>query len=41
LRLSGEYLPNPQYAERYQNLFHLFKDLHDRFQEPFNSLSKI
>ena len=40
LRIAGEYLPRTEYAEGYQALYTLFKDLHDRMQEPFNHLSQ-
>jgi xylulokinase len=41
LRVSKEYLPHPELRARYDYLFELFKDLHDRLQEPYNRLPKI
>jgi len=41
LRVSQEYLPQTEYSERYNALYALFKDLHDRLQEPYNTLSTI
>lgn len=33
--------PNPATAERYEALFNLYQDVHDRLQEPFERLAKI
>lgn len=41
LRVAKEYIPRPGTRERYNALFELFKDLHDRLQAPFNTLSTI
>ena len=41
LRIAKEFLPRPQYRERYDAMFTLFKDLHDRIQEPYNQLARI
>ena len=35
------FLPDPALKERYAALFDLYKDVHDRLQEPFNKLSGI
>lgn len=41
LRIAKEFLPREQYRERYNAMFALFKDLHDRIQEPYNQLARI
>lgn len=41
LRVAKEFTPNPGLRQRYDYLFELFKDLHDRLQEPFNRLPGI
>jgi xylulokinase len=41
LRVAKEYNPRPETRERYDALFMLFKGLHDRLQESFNSLATI
>jgi xylulokinase len=41
LRVAKEYFPRPGTCERYDALFELFKDLHDRLQAPYNTLSTI
>ncbi len=41
LRVAKEFKPNPELRQRYDYLFELFKDLHDRLQEPFNRLPGI
>jgi xylulokinase len=41
LRVAKEYHPNPGAVERYNALFGLFKDLHDRLQDPYNTLAGI
>lgn len=41
LRVAKEFQPNPDLRQRYDYLFELFKDLHDRLQEPFNRLPGI
>jgi sugar (pentulose or hexulose) kinase len=33
--------PNPATVERYNALYDLYKDVHDRLQEPFERLAKI
>jgi len=35
------YQPNPAAAERYHFLFEVYKDVHDRLQEPFERLVKL
>jgi sugar (pentulose or hexulose) kinase len=35
------FYPNPATAERYNALFEIYKDVHDRLQEPFDQLNKI
>jgi xylulokinase len=41
LRVAKEFHPNPKLRQRYDYLFELFKDLHDRLQEPYNRLPGI
>jgi len=41
LRVAKEFMPNKELRPRYDDLFELFKDLHDRLQEPFNRLPAI
>ncbi len=41
LRIAKEFKPNAELRSRYDYLFELFKDLHDRMQEPFNQLPRI
>jgi xylulokinase len=41
LRVAKEFNPNPALRARYDYLFELFKDLHDRLQEPYNRLPGI
>ncbi len=41
LRVAKEFTPNPGLEQRYNYLFELFKDLHDRLQEPYNRLPGI
>ena len=41
LRVAKTFYPNLETQERYNSLFELYKDLHDRFQSPFNHLSDI
>ena len=41
LRVAKEFQPNTALRPRYDALFELFKDLHDRMQEPYNQLPKI
>lgn len=41
LRVAKEFTPNPGLRQRYDYLFELFKDLHDRLQDPFNRLPGI
>jgi xylulokinase len=35
------YQPNPAVAERYNVLFEIYKEVHDRLQEPFERLAKL
>lgn len=41
LRVAKVFQPNTELRARYDTLFDLFKDLHDRLQEPYNRLPKI
>lgn len=41
LRVAKEFEPRSQYNQRYDEMFSLFKDLHDRMQEPYNALARI
>ena len=41
LRVAKEFKPNATLKARYDYLFELFKDLHDRLQEPYNRLPGI
>ena len=41
LRVARTFSPDPALAERYNALFDLFKDLHDRFQSPFDRLARL
>ncbi len=41
LRVRKEYLPRPELAARYDAQFALFKELHDRIQDPYNKLARI
>ncbi len=41
LRIAKEFTPRQQYSDRYNAMFTLFKDLHDRIQEPYNQLARI
>ncbi len=41
LRVAKEFHPRPETRERYNNLFTLFKELHDRLQVPYNTLATI
>jgi xylulokinase len=41
LRVARTFSPDPALAERYHALFDLFKDLHDRFQKPFDRLAQL
>lgn len=41
LRIAKEFLPREQWSNRYNAMFTLFKDLHDRIQESFNQLARI
>jgi xylulokinase len=40
-RLDKTFQPNPELAERYHALYELFKDVHDRLQQPFDRLALI
>jgi xylulokinase len=39
--LKDTYLPNSQYAARYDEQFALFKELHDRLQAPFDRMAGL
>jgi xylulokinase len=41
LRVANEYHPRPETRERYDALFTLYKELHDRLQVPYNTLAAI
>jgi xylulokinase len=41
LRVAKEFEPRNQYRKRYDCMFSIFKDLHDRMQEPYNVLATI
>ena len=41
VQLGQSFQPNPANAARYDALFELFKDLHDRLQAPFDRLAEI
>jgi len=41
IRVAREFHPRPENSERYDALFDLFKELHDRLQAPYNSLAAI
>jgi xylulokinase len=40
-RIDKTFLPRPEYSDRYNALYTLFKDVHDRLQEPFNRLAEV
>ncbi len=40
LRIDKTFSPNAALADRYNHLYDLFKDVHDRLQEPFNRLAQ-
>jgi len=39
LHVDSEFRPNPSKATRYDFLYHLYKDIHDRLQVPFDKLA--
>lgn len=39
LHVDWEFRPNPSKAARYDFLYHLYKDIHDRLQVPFDKLA--
>ena len=41
LRVAKEFEPRPEHRSRYDAMYGLFQDLHDRFQEPYNALARI
>jgi xylulokinase len=41
LRVDKAFQPNPSRAARYDHLYELFKEVHDRMQEPFDKLAHI
>ena len=41
LRIDKQFTPNLQLTERYNYLFNIFKDVHDRMQSPFNQLARM
>lgn len=41
LRVAREFEPRSEYRKRYDCMFSIFKDLHDRMQEPYNALATV
>jgi xylulokinase len=41
LRVDKEFQPHPEWSDRYDALFELFKEVHDALQEPYNKLARI
>lgn len=41
LRIDKTFQPDPAKAARYNYLYELFKEIHDRLQEPFNKLARM
>ncbi len=41
LRVAKSFEPRSQHSRRYEAMFSLFKDLHDRMQEPYNRLAQV
>jgi len=41
VQTAKTFLPRPEHFPRYDYLFALFQDIHDRLQEPFNRLAAI
>ncbi len=41
LRIKRVFEPNSSWTARYQYLFELFKEIHDRLQEPFDKLAEM
>lgn len=41
LRVDKEFAPDPSTAARYDYLYGLFKEVHDRMQEPFDKLARM
>jgi xylulokinase len=41
LQIAKEFYPRREQRARYNALFELFKDLHDRLQDPFNALARL
>lgn len=41
VKTAHQFIPNPQNFPRYDALFALFKEIHDRLQEPFNQLAAV
>lgn len=41
LRVAKSFAPRPEYRERYDTMFSIFKDLHDRMQAPYNALARL
>ncbi len=41
LRIDKSFYPHNELADRYNGLYELFKDVHDRLQEPFNKLAAV
>jgi xylulokinase len=41
LHVDSEFRPNPSKSTRYDFLYHLYKDIHDRLQVPFDKISHM
>lgn len=41
LKVAKTFYPRPQYRPRYDGMYTIFKDLHDRMQVPYNAMAKI
>lgn len=41
LRVEQSFKPDPSKTDRYNYLFEIFKDVHDRLQEPFDKLARM
>lgn len=41
LKVAKTFEPRAQYRDRYDHMFTIFKDLHDRMQAPYNAMAKV